>query len=122
MEGEVVLTSIPQANGVVKNRPAILLRELPQYRDFLACGVSTQLHQCVPEFDEIISTSDADFRGSGLLHDSLIRLGFLALLPRPNIIGTIGSISAERHQRLLKTLVHYLIQDLQKRSDEKTKE
>jgi len=113
-EGEVILTSIPQADGVAKNRPAILLRELPPYRDFLVCGVSSQLHQRVPEFDEIVSTSDPDFGGSGLLHDSLIRLGFLAVLPRASIIGAIGCISPERHQRLLKTLAHYLMQDFPK--------
>ncbi|MEK0178996.1 MAG: hypothetical protein EAZ98_04140 [Oscillatoriales cyanobacterium] len=42
-EADVVLTPIPQADGTTKNRPAILLRELPPYRDFLVCGVSTQL-------------------------------------------------------------------------------
>lgn len=46
-EGDVILTPVPQADGVIKNRPAIILRELPPYRDFLACGVSTQLHQKV---------------------------------------------------------------------------
>ena len=28
-EGDVILTPIPQADGNVKNRPAILLREIP---------------------------------------------------------------------------------------------
>jgi mRNA interferase MazF len=42
-EGDVVLTPIPQADGVIKNRPAIVLRTMPPYRDFLVCGVSTQL-------------------------------------------------------------------------------
>ena len=54
-EADVVLTPIPQADGTTKNRPAILLRELPPYRDFLVCGVSTQLNQQVPGFDDIIS-------------------------------------------------------------------
>lgn len=42
-EGDVVLTPLPQADGMIKNRPAIILREMPPYRDFLVCGVSTQL-------------------------------------------------------------------------------
>lgn len=46
-EGNVVLTPVPQADGNIKNRPAILLREFPPYKDFLVCGVSTQLHQAV---------------------------------------------------------------------------
>jgi mRNA interferase MazF len=107
-EGDVVLTPIPQADGAIKNRPAIILREMPPYKDFLVCGVSTQLHQRVEDFDEIISTSDKDFPSSGLKSESLVRLGFLAVLPRSRIVGAIGSISSERHKRLLKTLSDYL--------------
>ena len=108
-ESDVVLTPISQANGVIKNRPVIVLREMPPHRDLLVCGVSTQLHQRVKDFDEIISPTDADFALSGLRSESLIRLGFLAVLTRGSIIGTIGSISSERHKRLLKTLSDYLI-------------
>jgi len=108
-EADVVLTPVPQANGAIKNRPTIILREMPPYKDLLVCGISTQLHQRVPDFDEIISPSDTDFVTSGLRAESLIRLGFLAVLPRRNIIGSVGSISSERHQRLLKTLSDYLI-------------
>ena len=46
-EGDVILTPIPQADGNVKNRPAVLLREMPLYADMLVCGVSTQLHHYV---------------------------------------------------------------------------
>ncbi|HEX8491405.1 MAG TPA: type II toxin-antitoxin system PemK/MazF family toxin [Pyrinomonadaceae bacterium] len=108
-QGDVILAPIPQADGKVKNRPAIILRELPPYNDLLVCGVSTQLNQRVMGFDEIISSGDADFDVSGLLADSLIRLGFLAVLPRKSIAGSIGAISKERHQRLLKTLCDYLL-------------
>lgn len=108
-EGDVILTPVPQADGVVKNRPAIILREMPPYKDFLVCGVSTQLHQRVKDFDEIISPDDADFASSGLKSESLIRLGFLAVLPQSSVIGSIGSISSERHRRLLKTLSDYLV-------------
>jgi len=59
-------------------------------------------------FDEIISPSDSDFASSGLKSESLIRLGFLAVLPRAKIAGSIGSISSDRHKRLLKALADYL--------------
>jgi mRNA interferase MazF len=110
-EGDVVLTPVPQADGKIKNRPAIILREMPPYRDLLICGVSTQLHQYVNGFDEIISPADADFTSSGLLSESLIRLGFLAVFPRKSIVGSIGAISLARHKRLLKTLSDYLIEN-----------
>jgi mRNA interferase MazF len=110
-EGDVVLTPVPQADGKIKNRPAIILREMPPYRDLLVCGVSTQLHQQVKGFDEIILPTDTDFPLSGLLSESLIRLGFLAVLPSKSIAGSIGAISSKRHQRLLKTLSNYLVKN-----------
>ncbi|MBP0028941.1 type II toxin-antitoxin system PemK/MazF family toxin [Roseofilum sp. Guam] len=111
-EADVVLTPIPQADGKIKNRPVILLRELPPYKDFLVCGVSTQLNQHVTGFDNIITSNDPDFVTSGLRSYSLIRLGFLAVIPRQQIIGSIGKISPERHQKLLKTLSDYLVNSL----------
>ena len=111
-EADVILTPLPQANGAAKNRPALLLRELPPFGDFLACGISTQIHQAVPGFDEVISRGDPDFATSGLLADSVIRLGFLAVLPRPRIMGTIGCIATPRHARLLRNLGNHLVADL----------
>jgi len=107
-QGDVVLTPVPQANGILKNRPAIFLREMPPYRDVLVCGISTQLHQEVKGFDEVVDQTDSDFAATGLRTASLIRLGFLAVLPRSSVIGSIGSISSERHKRLLKRLSDYL--------------
>jgi mRNA interferase MazF len=109
-EGDVILTPIPQADGSIKNRPAIVLREMPRYRDLLVCGVSTQIQQRANGFDETISPSDSDFATSGLLSESLIRLGFLAVIPRKNIAGAIGAISPERHKGLLKRLSNYIVQ------------
>ena len=108
-EGDIVLTPVPQADGSIKNRPAILLREFPPYRDFLVCGVSTQFRQEVKGFDEIVLASDPDFASSGLKSESLIRLGFLAMLPQSRIAGSIGAISSERHRRLLTTLANHLM-------------
>ena len=108
----IILTPVPQADGIVKNRPALLLRELPPFGDFLACGISTQLHQAVPEFDEVITKGDPDSVPSGLLADSVIRLGFLAVLPRQKILGSIGEIAGARHARLLRHLSRHLLANL----------
>ena len=107
-EGDVVLTPLPQADGKIKNRPAVFLREMPPFQDILVCGVSTQVHQLAPDFDEIITRQDSDFSTSGLLAESLVRLGFLAVLPRKNIVGSIGAIAPERHARLLRKLSRHL--------------
>jgi len=111
-EADIVLTPLPQADWIVKNRSALLLRQLPPFGDFLACGISTQLHHAVPEFDDVISVTDSDFSASGLVADSVIRLGFLAVLPRQKILGSIGKIADERHARLLRNLGEHLMANL----------
>lgn len=108
-EGELVLIPLPQADASIKNRPALVLREMPPYNDLLVCGVSKQLHQEVKGFDEIIDSADADFPASGLKGPSLIRLGFLAVLPRKSVMGSIGAVSKQRHKRLLQRLSAYLV-------------
>lgn len=107
-EGDVVLVPLPQADGWIKNRPAIVLRAMPPFGDLLVCGVSTQLHQEVAEFDELIKPADMDFRASGIKRASLIRLGFLAVLPAAGFLGVIGSISPERHHRLVERLANHI--------------
>lgn len=108
-EGDIILTPLPQADGQVKNRPALFLRVMPPFGDALVCGISTQIHQQVGGFDEVISSQDEDYTESGLISDSLIRLGFLTVVPQNKLIGSIGSISVERHRRLIERLSEYLL-------------
>lgn len=108
-ESDVILAPLVQADEELKYRPAIVLREMPMpYRDLLICGVSTRLDQYMPELDDIISPADVDFVSSGLHTASLTRLGFLGVVPRRLVRGMLGSISDERHKRLLRRLVEYL--------------
>ncbi len=108
-EGDVALTPLPQADGQTKPRPAILLCRMPPFGDWLVCGVSTQLHQEVVGFDEIIAQSHPDFRRSGLKSSSLIRLGFLVVLPAERLLGVVGVIAPERHARLRQRLGEFLL-------------
>ena len=109
-EGDVVLAALPQADGKSKLRPVLLLRQLPPpYNDFLVCGISSQLHQMINNFDELISEKDDDYRKSGIIKESIIRLNFLAVISINIIAGTIGRISEQRHQKLLKRLSDYLV-------------
>ena len=108
-QGDVILVPLPQADGRRKPRPAILLRILPPFGDFLVCGVSSQLRQQVRGLDDLISKADGDFGISGLQTDSLIRVGFLAIYTPQQVIGSIGEISSERHRRLLKQLADFLV-------------
>ena len=113
-ETDIVLASIPQSDGAIKTRPVLLLRKLPKYNDFLVCGISSQLNQCIADFDEIISTKSSNFLSTGLKTDSVIRLSFLAVLPERVIAGAIGEIERSLHQKLLKRLSCYLIEQRHK--------
>ncbi len=108
-EGDIVLARLPQDDGQLKTRPVILLRELPGYGDFLACGLTTQLKYRHKNFDDIISSTDDDFSQSGLSTSSLVRLNFLSGLSKNAVLGRIGKISKARHKRLLKMLSDYLV-------------
>ena len=110
-EGDVILTQIPQSDGTIKSRPALVLRELPPFRDLLVCGISTQTHQAVRGFDEVI---DPDFIDTGLIADSVVRLGFLAVLPRSKVAGSIGRLSHARYELLLRRLSAYLTENIAK--------
>src|SRR2546421_10096503 len=103
-EGDVVIVPLPQANGRVKNRPAAILREMPPFQDPLVCGLSTQLRQATKDFDEVISSCDTHFQSSGLKDQSLIRLGFLVVIPRNQIAGSIGSIFSRAAQTTTATI------------------
>ncbi len=81
---------------------------MPPFGDWLVCGISTQLQQEVANFDEPVIVSDGDFAASGLKAPSIIRLGFLAVMPASRFLGVIGSISNERRVRLLRKLSEYL--------------
>lgn len=107
-EGDVLLTPLRQGDGTLKDRPALFLKRMPPFQDFLVCGLSTQIQQAVPDFDETIDLADADFRTSGLKAASLIRLGYLAVLPRSEFKGRIGSVSTSRRKRLLARLSEFL--------------
>lgn len=87
---------------------------MPRYNDLLVCGVSAQLHQYVERFDDLIRQTDEDFPSSGLKRDSVIRLGFLGVVPQERVLGSLGTVSAERHARLLKTLSAYLLSPSQR--------
>jgi len=108
-ERDVILVPLPQSDGQRKPRPAVILRILPPFGDFLVCGISSQLHNTVPELDDLILRSHADFARTGLRADSLIRTGFLAVYARSQVVGSIGEIAPDRHGRVLKRLADFLI-------------
>jgi len=105
---DIVLALLPQADGQAKLRPTLVLCQLRPFDDLLVCGISTQLRQRVPDFDELIGQDDADFAASGLAAPSIVRLGFIATVPLSTVKGRIGTLTPARHSLLIKRLTDHL--------------
>ncbi len=108
--GQIVLFPFLQANlASGKTRPALLLGKLPgPYGDWLICMISSQMHQYIKDFDEIVNTSDPDFANSGLKTSSVIRVGRVAVVEENILLGVVGKIDAERLKRIKKNLSGWL--------------
>jgi mRNA interferase MazF len=104
--GDIVLVPLPQVGGgTPKLRPALFLVDLPgPYQTMLLCGISTQLHTLIPNWDELIHPGDGDFPTSGLHKASVIRLSYLAGAEPGEVTGLIGGIAAARLVRLRSRL------------------
>ena len=103
-EGQIGLADLGQSDGSRKRRPVVLLRELPGYGDFLVCGISTQLHQTIPGFDEVLRPTPAN----ALKLPSVVRLANLVAIPQTDVIRVIGVIPATLHADLLRRLSDHL--------------
>ncbi|MFZ6021512.1 MAG: type II toxin-antitoxin system PemK/MazF family toxin [Chloroflexota bacterium] len=110
--GQVVLFRFPQTDfEEAKLRPALLLGKLPgRFDDWLICMISSQTHQYVAGFDEIIQQHDDDFEESGLKTTSVIRVGRLAVVSGEILLGAIGEISSERLHLIKQHLSDWLFE------------
>jgi mRNA interferase MazF len=70
--------------------------------------ISSQTHQYIAGFDEIVQEDDSDFGESGLKVTSVIRVGRLAAVSGEILIGAIGQVSTERFSRVKKHLSDWL--------------
>lgn len=109
-DGQIVLFSFPQTDQVGgKLRPALVLRSMPGARnDWLICMVSTQLHQLVPELDEVVRNTDSDFPQTGLKATSLVRVTRIAVVSADLLRGAIGIIAPDRLERIRLRLGHWI--------------
>lgn len=108
-QGDIILIEMPQRDGRKKRRPALVLKVLPPFDDCLICGISTQLHQEVEDFDYILEKGSAGFEETGLKSDSLIRLGFITTISKSRIPGVIGHLPTGVHDILIGRLRRFLM-------------
>jgi mRNA interferase MazF len=108
-EGDVVVAELPQADGMAKLRPVLVLRELLGFGDFLVCGISTQVLQAEVGFDVILDQSDERFVDSGLKSTSVVRLNFLASIPISRMTRHLGKVSIDVLVTLQSNLAAHLV-------------
>lgn len=108
--GQIVLFRFPRTDlSEGKLRPALLLSEVPgPYEDWLICMISSQVHQRIDGFDELVKEDDEDFARSGLKVTSVIRIGRLAVVEGVMLEGRIGTISPQRMQRIQRKLADWV--------------
>jgi len=106
--GDVVVAPLAQADGGAKLRPVLLLRELPGFGDYLACGISTQLQQAIRGFDLILSPGSAEFASAGLHTESVVRLGFVGVVPVRNMTRRLGRLSPNTLALLQERLANHI--------------
>jgi len=113
--GHVVLIRLPQAaGGPPKLRPALVLALLPgPFQSLLICGISTQLRELQPDWDELIRPDDTDYAVSGLHQPSAVRLSYLYAADKREVPGAIGRIDRRRLERLLQRLIRLLVETQQ---------
>src|SRR3990167_7585093 len=100
--GDVVLIRLPTfSGGAPKLRPALFLASLPgPYQSALLAGISSQLANFLPNWDELLDAKDADYAASGVHQPSIIRLSYLYAADPTEIARVLGSIDQQRLGRL----------------------
>ncbi len=104
-EGDIAIAPIRQSDGAYKPRPVLLLRQMPGHGDYLVCGISSQLRQTVPGFDEVLQPDD----DNRLQTASVVRLSNLIALPTTDLNRAIGYIPDDLHRELLQRLADHLL-------------
>lgn len=90
--GSVAVASLQQADGILKNRPVLILCQVPPYGDYLVCGISSQTRLALEGVDIILDEAASGFEQTGLRCSSVIRTRYLATLPSGSIKGKLGRI------------------------------
>lgn len=109
-EGQIVLFAFPLPTQLPgKLRPALVLRRVPgPYNDWLICMISSQLHEEVPGFDELLRPSEPDFAQTGLKMPSVVRAARLAVVVGDALQGAIGTLEPDRLKRIRARLSRWI--------------
>lgn len=108
--GDIVLIRFPQADLTAgKLRPALIVAIAPgRHADLLLALITSSSHQIVPNFDEVIEPSAADYAQTGLKTRSVIRLARLITVESAVINARLSAVSKQRLAIVRKKLADWL--------------
>ena len=108
-EGSIVRIALPQSNGNLRSRPALILKKVKPYDDYLLCSISSKIHNEIKDLDIVIGIEHPDFVSSRLKYPGLIRTANLFTIPASLIEGKIGFISEQTHDKILQNLSKFIL-------------
>lgn len=111
--GFVVRWVFPQADGKLKERPAVLLSRFGSHGDWLVCGVSSKVWSFDARFHVLVEHGHPDLVGSGLSFDAILRADLVDTIPAVAIKDVLGEVSLAT----VRSLRTKLIQQLQLEAD-----
>lgn len=89
--GDIVLLPFPFTDlSAAKRRPALLLKSLGEFGDWLCLPVTTQGSHAAS-----LSLRESDFADNGLPHASWVRLNRPTVLSESIMLGRIGSLRTD---------------------------
>ena len=96
--GHIAMVNLPFTDLTgAKRRPVVVLAPAPTGSDdWLVCMISTKTKHLDPNIDELISVTDPDYPSSGLVAESLVRVGRMAIVEKSLLLGAIGIIGSSR--------------------------
>ena len=97
-----------QADGAIKLRPAVVLKQLPAGPDLVVCAISSKLNREMVGVDVVVDDQHPDFGPMGLPFPSLIRCAYLTTVPLSAVQDPIGAVREETFKRIIKQLTSLL--------------
>ena len=107
-EGRVVRVAFQQADGAIKLRPAVVLKQLSAESDLLVCAISSKVHREMPGVDIVVYQQHPDFAAMGSPFPSLIRCAYLTTVSMSAVQDPIGEVRPETLKNILDRLTTYL--------------
>ena len=90
--GDICKVGIVQPDGSVKDRPVVLIKEVPPFNDWIVAVITSKLRNMDPSIDYLLEDSASGFSNTGLRKTSLIRMGLINTVNTRVIKGVIGEL------------------------------